>query len=233
MPRLLAALVLLSSAAAARAETVEDTGMWFAAFGNGPLKDAGGDETPFRWWFDSHYRLFEDAGGFGQSIVRPGLGYALDDTKTLWAGYAWIRTESRVRVGPVGTMQVDEHRLWQQWTYAPSVGDWKFLHRARFEQRWVETGDDVGLRWRQFARAQRVLPGTDGWSLVAWDEVFLNLNDTDWGAESGYDQNRLFLGVALQDFPLPGVRGEVGYLNQHLDRATDRMNHLVSWNVFF
>ena len=225
--------VLTASASSAAAQTVDDAGMWFAAFGNGTLQDADGCDTRYRWWFDSHYRLFDDAGGYGQSIIRPGLGVEVADDQVLWAGYAWIRTESRVRVGNVGTMQVDEHRGWEQWTWAPSAGDWRFLHRSRFEQRWVETGNDVGLRFRQLARAQRLLPGTDGWSLVAWDEVFLNFNDTDWGAESGYDQNRAFLGVGLQDFPLKGVRGEVGYLNQHLDRSTDRMNHILSFNVFF
>ncbi len=217
-----------ASSLRAPAQTREDAGLWFAAFGNGKFESRG-EDSPLRWWLDAHYRLLDDAGGFNQSIIRPGLGYALGNNHVLWSGYAWVRTS------PISGADFDEHRMWQQSTYAPSVGDWSFLHRSRFEQRWVEIGDDVGLRWREFFRAQWVFRKSPQLSLVAWDEVFFNLNDTDWGAKAGFDQNRAFLGFGFKPSEDARARIEIGYLNQFIYRrgATDGMNHILSINLFY
>ncbi|MEM6330712.1 MAG: DUF2490 domain-containing protein [Planctomycetota bacterium] len=234
--RAAAALACCTIAAAAgqtQAQTLDDAGLWFATFGNGRFEslDPG---SPLRWWLDAHYRLRDDTDGFNQSIVRPGLGVEVAPRHALWAGYAWIRTEP-VGGGPIGGGVFDEHRFWQQWTAAPSAGDWRLLHRSRFEQRWVETGSDVGLRWRQLARAQRLLSDCPQWSLVLWDEAFFNLNDTDWGARPGLDQNRAFLGLGYKRCGRARERYEMGYLNQLINRqgGVDGMNHILSLNVFF
>jgi len=206
-----------------------DEGAWLAIFGNGKFQSLEEDSS-LRWWFDSHYRMTGDTNGFNQSIIRPGLGYALNQEHALWGGYAWIRTS------PILPAEdFDEHRTWQQWTYTPSLGSFAFLHRSRLEQRMVETGNDVGLRWRQMARAQYNLPSCPGWALVAWDEAFIHLNDTDWGARAGFDQNRAFFGIAYKPNPESSLRLEIGYLNQYLYRPdrTDTMNHLISLNIFF
>ena len=115
------------------------------------------------------------------------------------------------------------------------MGDWLFQHRSRLEQRWVETGDNVGLRWRQLARAQRVLSHCPQWSFVLWDEVFFALNDTDWGANAGLDQNRTFIGLGYKRCPHAAVRTEIGYLNQFVNSqgGVDQMNHILSINFFF
>ena len=210
------------------AQSIDDTGLWFAALGNGEFESLD-DDSPLRWWFDAHLRFRDDAEGFNQSIIRPGLGYAFAENQALWVGYGWIRTD------PVTGDLFDEHRFWQQWTATPSCGDWKYLHRSRFEQRWVETSDDIGLRWRQMARAQRVFPGCPQWSFVIWDEAFFHLNDTDWGANAGFDQNRSFIGVGYKRCQHSPVRTEVGYLNQYIERpnGSDSMNHILSINFFF
>ena len=230
VPRIFASLLMVVLLGAAlspiHAQTLDDTGLWFAALGNGKFESREGDD-PLRWWFDAHYRLRDDTSGFNQSIIRPGLGYALDDQQTIWAGYGWIKT------APVFGNNFDEHRMWQQWTKSGSIGDWKSLHRSRFEQRWLETGDDVGLRWRQLLRGQRILRSCPEYSFVIWDEIFFNLNDTDWGANSGLDQNRAFIGFGFKRHPSSRVRTEIGYLNQFVDRQTDGMNHILSVNFFF
>ena len=212
------------------AQTLDDTGLWFAAFGNGEFEATADNTTPLLWWFDAHYRMRDDSNGFNQSIIRPGLGVALNDNQALWVGYAWIRTSPTS-----GASDVDESRFWQQWTATPSRGDFRFLHRSRFEQGWLETGDDVGLRWRQLHRAQRILTNCPQWSLIGWDEVFFNLNNTDWGADAGLDQNRAFIGVGYKRCPHAPVRTEIGYLNQFINSqgGTDGMNHILSINFFF
>ena len=226
--RLLVMTIVIGTSSLVSAQTVDDTGLWLSVIGNGKFPTLAQDAR-LLWWFDGHYRLRDDTDGFNQSIVRPGLGWKIAEAQTLWAGYAWIRTS------PETGNDFDEHRFWQQWTAAPSIGDWRFQHRSRFEQRWQETGDDVGLRWRQFARGQKILSHCPQWSLVLWDEIFFHLNDTDWGAATGLDQNRVFVGLGYKRCPRAAGRIEVGYLNQLINRKgeADDMNHILAINYFF
>ena len=66
---------------------------------------------------------------------------------------------------------------------------------------------------------------------MVWDEMFVNLVSTDWGARQGLDQNRGFSGIGYRW--TPQILTEVGYLNQFINTAnTDRMNHILSLNLF-
>lgn len=220
--------VLLLAAGRACAESIDDLGLWTALFAQGDVDRVAAVDERLKWWFDGHLRFLDDADGIHQSIVRPGLGWAIDEQSTVWAGYAWVRTS------PISGPDFDENRIWQQWTWSDDFGVWNLGQRARFEQRFLETGDDVGLRYRQFFRAQRRLPAWAGMSLVAWDELFFHLNDTDWGARSGFDQNRVFVGVGYKPASAGRWRVEVGYLNQVIDVAAgaDRVNHILALNFF-
>ena len=223
------ALLLFSVTAHCVAQPVNDEGLWFAALGNGEIKNRCFAGKQVKWWFDAHYRMLDDNGGFAQSIVRPGLGLDLGNNHAIWGGYGWILSS------PILGEDFDEHRIWQQWTWAPKFRQMSYQVRSRFEQRLVEGGDDVGLRWRQFFRAQSPEIRCTGITLVAWDEIFFNLNDTDWGASGGFNQNRVFAGVRLpQTKFLSGVRTEVGYLNQVINiPGPNRTNHILSVNFFF
>ena len=226
LPLLLVVAVMMASPTCA--QTIDDAGVWTAWFAQGDFSSVGCDDTKLRWWYDGHVRFFDDAGGFGQSIVRPGLGWAVNDRSTLWIGYGWIHTE------PISGSDFDENRIWQQWTWSKKYAPIKLGVRARFEQRLLETGDDVGLRYRQFFRLQHELPNHPHLLLAAWDEVFLNLNDTDWGAQSGFNQNRLFLGVGVKGNSQSRWRTEIGYLHQALSNpnGADRSNHILAVNFF-
>jgi hypothetical protein len=223
------ALALLACPMGVCAETVDDLGLWFAAFGNGEIESKTDEPSPYRWWFDAHLRYRDDTDGFNQSILRPGLGVEVAENQTLWAGYAWIATQ------PELGEQFDEHRLWQQWIATPTAGEWHFVHRSRLEERWFEEGGDVALRWRQLARAQRAISACPEWSLIGWDEVFFHLNDAERGIETGFDQNRAFLGFGYRRCPHAPIRTEIGYLNQFVNArgGDDDMNHILSVNFFF
>jgi len=67
---------------------------------------------------------------------------------------------------------------------------------------------------------------------VFYDEYFINLNHTDYGARKGFDQNRAFLGGnwALN----PDTKLEIGYLNQYVNtKQADLMNHVFSTTLNF
>jgi hypothetical protein len=231
-PRLISAyrpcliLAFLLTSSTLQAQTVHDSGTWLAMFARGDVCHA--DDCRLKWWFDGHARFFDDAGGFGQSILRPGLGYALSDAATVWAGYGWIRTS------PLANPEFDEHRTWQQITWSKDFDRARLGLRSRLEQRFLETGADTGWRFRQLVSLRCPL-SCSRFSFVAWDEVFIHLNDTDWGATSGFDQNRLFLGLGFKCESSSPYRVEVGYLNQFVDRnATDDLsNHIVAINFFW
>ena len=194
----------------ASSQVVDDVGQWNAVLTQGKLGED--PNSRLKWWFDGHLRFTEDADGFNQSIVRPGIGWGLSDNSALWAGYGWIRTS------PLSGDDFDEHRIWQQWTWSKQLDPFKIATRSRFEQRLVETGDDTGLRWRQFFRIQKSLPTSRPLTLVCWDEIFIGLNDTDWGQRSGFDQNRVFVGFGMKRCQHSKWRTEIGYMHQAINQ---------------
>ena len=146
-------------------------------------------------------------------------------------GYAWILTKQK------GDGHSQEHRIWQQLTWSPKLEPLTLSSRTRLEQRFLDTGDDLGWRFRQFVKGTIPIAGNSQLFLSVYDEVFFDLNGTDWGQSSGFSQNRLFLGLGWRfDPPLRGVplSVEVGYLNQLIRKrsSSDRLNHILSINFF-
>lgn len=219
--RAAAAAISLALAAPAAAQDPDgDFQAWSALFVSGPASK----DSRVLLWFDGHARFRDDAGDLGVSILRPGIGWRVNPDLDLWAGYA------RVISRPEAGADVEENRLWQQATYpiAPAFGG-ALAGRTRLEQRFRETGDDTGWRLRQFVRWESAARPV---SLVAWNELFVNFNDADWGQNAGFDQNRLFAGAAWR--PNKSVRFEGGYLNNvlNLPGASEQVNHNLSVGLF-
>ena len=220
---LLAMVAAMANIAPAAAQTVEsDFQSWNAIALSGPIAE----ESRVLAWFDGHARFRDDASDLGVTIIRPGIGYRVNSKLDVWTGYARVVSRS------YGRPDIKENRIWQQATYAlPELLGGKLSGRSRLEQRFRPTGDDTGWRFRQFVRWARLIENTD-FSFVVWDEVFLGINDTDWGQRDGFDQNRLFVGAAWQlneRFRLEG-----GYLNNILDTplGRDQTNHNISLTLF-
>lgn len=176
---------------------------------------------------EGQVRYFNDAKRFGQSIVRPGIGYRIAENTIVWLGYAWVHDR------PQGRSATDENRIWQQLSWKKPFSWGNVFTRTRTEQRFLSSGVDVGWRFRQFVKYTHPL-GFDPLYLSVWDEVFVNINSTDWGARSGFDQNRGFMGIGVFVDPEKHFRIELGYLNQLINRRSgnDRMNHILSSNLF-
>lgn len=181
--------------------------------------------SQWRYAFDAQYRYLDRNGGAEALLLRPALGLQVNKKFSLFAGYAYAIAE------PFAGNSVDEHRLWQQAAWTTAVGGQSSLTlRTRLEQRWLETGDDVGLRLRQQIKWDGPPQGNDGKQLIVWLEPFFNIGQTDWGAEPGLAQLRAFIGVSL---PLNDrLTLETGYMPQLVRRKsdTDLLNHIVSFN---
>jgi len=222
-------LFLVSLPIPGRAEVENNAGVWLMGLGQGSLAPLSPKLDRLHWWLDAQARFRDDVDGFHQTLLRPGLGYATTEHSVLWLGYAWIRTS------PAETPNEDEHRIWQQWTWSIASDHISTLLRSRLEQRFPDTGQDVGWRFRQFVKLSHPLSFAPRASLVAYDELFFDLNATDWGADPGFAQNRLFAGFAWRLDDAGRWIGEIGYLNQFIDGGPgpDTMNHLVSLNLLF
>jgi len=222
--RLLAALLCVTpltfAAAPARAE--DDAQLWGTVVANGAVR---GDLFV---WLEAQGRATDDVGGGSQLVVRPAIGARIAPDAHAVAGYAFIRNDPEVGA------TTNEHRFWQQVQFAvvrSAAGAPRIISRTRLEQRTIEGRDDTGWRLRQFVRAQLPIAQQGKIQAVAITEGFLNLNSTQWGARSGVEQLRTFVGVG---FPVAKrMRLEPGYLNQHVFRpGEDRTNHILSTTLF-
>ncbi len=203
-----------------------DSGGWIMLFGSGAVDPTSSRLGRLRWWFDLQPRFTEDSD-FNQLLVRPGLGYTFGNA-SLWLGYAYILTD------PAARASFEEHRIWQQLLYSRRVRSLGLQSRTRLEQRFVEGGSDTGWRFREFVKVAHPL-GFGGLGLAAYDEVFFDLNDTDWGADPGLAQNRLFAGLSWKPSASSRLTIELGYLNQFIrnENRRDPMNHIASLNFLY
>ena len=162
-----------------------------------------------------------DNGSIDTVLIRGALGYQLNSNLGIYQGYAIIPTYDPDRV---------EHRSFQELLAKQSlIGASVLVHRLRFEQRFIEGVNDTSLRFRYFARFTYPLNGIhDNLSLAINEEVFIHLNDTDGGPQSGFNQNRLFIGLNYK--VSRNLAFEVGYQNQYVagQRSADNaVNHIT------
>lgn len=215
-----AAFVALALGLPARAETSQDEQIWVQFVAQGPV--AG----KVVYLAELQPRYGNNASGLAQMIIRTAIGVKVSDRVTIYQGYANARTPA------VGRADTVENRSFQQISWSlGNPGGVALSTRTRLEQRWLSTGDDMGWRLRQSVRA--AVPFEEGGKvkLLGSVEVFVALDDTDWGARSGLDRVRSFAGVEL---PFSGKSTiELGYLNQYVNGANgrDQMDHVAALNL--
>ena len=222
-------LVLLRLPSSVRADgTDHDAGLWLMTLAQGSWKSASPKLENYLWWLDNHARFMDDSDGFDVSIIRPGLGYSLMDNLSGWVGYGWIHTD------PAEGGSFDEHRIWQQLIWSTMLEPVSLSSRTRLEQRFMEDESETGWRLRQFVKLTYPFSFEPRLRLAVYDEAFFDLNDTDWGAESGFNQNRVFVGFGLKRDSQSRWRTEIGYLNQviNISSRADRSNHILSINFY-
>lgn len=213
-------VAIMFVAAPAFAGTVEDGRIWLNFTAQGDLPVDG-----LRWYAELQPRWRQEGEQIDSLLVRPAVSYKLSEHSSVWFGYGYVASY------PVSGGTVNEDRLWQQYLYTFSpVNSITFSSRTRLEERRLETGNDTGYRIRQMLRASRPFAEQPALGLVVWDELFMNTNTTDWGAHSGFDQNRAFAGLSYAF--TSNTKVEAGYLNQYVRAVgNDRMNHVLSSTI--
>jgi hypothetical protein len=163
-----------------------------------------------------------DHRGFYEVEDNIAIGYKLNRTTTVWAGYTHDPSYSH------GDFTVMERRARQQVTFDNFVaaGPVKFSARLRGEERWRDGVAGTGYRMRPFVKATLPIKGKT--LLVASNESFFNLNKMAFQRQAGLDRMRTFVGV---NTPLvKHVTLEAGYLNQHgfVRGGPDTDDHVLS-----
>jgi len=220
---LIAAAIAAATPFVAKAKTSQDEQAWVNLTAIGPVS---GDIVYFA---ELQPRFGDGVSRLDHVLLRGAIGWKLSPSVTVYQGYAHVETP--VKNGP----DFNEERSFQQlsWNIGKPWGG-ELSSRTRLEQRWRSDGGDTGWRLREMLRYEHALSkDRQGSAALLWSELFVALNDTDWGARSGFDQLRTFVGVEL---PIGGAStAEIGYLNQTIDQTLGRtrINHAASVTIWF
>jgi hypothetical protein len=196
----------------------DDFGFWAMYFGTNRVSEKLSIHT------EAQFRYYELASNFNQLLLRTGLNYHISDKAMATLGYAYIATDPTF-IEPDGEQNIAENRIYQQFVLRNSVGKFKFSHRYRLEQRFIDnpiTGNDTQHRARYLLRISYPLDAT--WFLTAYDEVFINLQEPIFG------QNRLYgaLGYKASE----KISLQLGYLKNHFTGSNfDRLQIGIWWNT--
>ena len=136
------------------------------------------------------YRNYDAVGDLEQLLLRTGVGYNLSENNhNVLLGYGYILSQNYVADAQEKT-DVNEHRIFQQFTSKQKIGSMSLSHRYRFEQRFVEA--DFKMRLRYFLALKIPLIKSEAVPaklyVSAYNEVFLNTES------SVFDRNRVYAG---------------------------------------
>jgi hypothetical protein len=199
----------------------EDGGYWFNLRMQGELPAPN-----FYWDLDINPRLRNEGKHLDTLYVRPALFYKPDEKTSFWLGHDTITSH------PDGKASYQENRWWQQFQYQfdPHYS-LTLSNRSRLEERTRQGFHETGHRLRQMFKVSHP-SHSPALTYVMSDEVFVNIDQTDWGAQRGFDQNRLFIGINWKVSKTCLL--ETGYLNQFVHKTTHNLeNHVVSTTIGF
>ncbi len=196
----------------------DDFGFWGMYFGTNRVSDKFSIHT------EAQFRFYEVGSNFNQLLLRTGVNYDISEKAMVTLGYGYISTDPTF-TEPPGEENIVENRIYQQFVLRNSVGKFKFSHRYRIEQRFIDnplTGKVTEHRARYFLRV--TYPLGPLWFLTAYDEIFINLQEPLFG------QNRLYGAVGYK--ASKNVSVQLGYLKNHFTgRNFDRLQLAIFWNT--
>ena len=231
MKKVITLLILLATITYTQAQSEvtgeDDFGSWFMYFGTNKIADKWSIHT------EAQFRYYEMASNFNQLLLRTGVNYHINPNAIATLGYGFIDTDPTFRefdvLGDDAIFEnnaISEHRIFEQFILKNKVWEFKFEHRYRLEQRFVQnnaTGISNTLHRARY-RIQMTLPLTDIFFLNFYDEIFINLQD------DAFSQNRAYaaLGVNVTE----DLSMQFGYLKNHFSETNfDRFQVGLFYNT--
>lgn len=162
-------ILLFFSACIVTAEcaTQHDMQSWLNVTAIGSFQRQDKIASRVKYWLEGQERFGDDSTRFTQTLLRPGIGYALTANTSLWLGYAWVHTGR-----PLAIRTFAENRIWQQLLWVKTSRYLTLTSRTRMEQRFLENNPKTAYRARQLIKLSLPLPAYIQLSLVSSDELF-------------------------------------------------------------
>ncbi len=198
-----------------------DLGNWLIYFGNKKI------DSKWNWHHEVQYRNYNAIGDLEQLLLRTGIGYNLtENNNNLLLGYGFIHSQNYID-NAEDKINVDEHRIFQQFITRQSIDRVQIQHRYRFEQRWIDDAD-FRLRFRYFLSLNIPVNNPDivakTWYVSIYNEIFLN------DEQIIFDRNRLYFGLGYK--LNNNTKFEFGYMNQFLNTQNRDQINLITFINF-
>jgi intein/homing endonuclease len=178
------------------------------------------------WHNEIQHRNYNFIGDFNQLILRTGIGFNLtEDNNNLLLGYGYINTEKYL-ANSNQKVNVNEHRIFQQFISKQNFGRFFVQHRYRVEERFLK--NDFQLRLRYFLGIniplnKKTLEKNTIY-LSSYNEIFIN------SEKPLFDRNRLY--GALGYFIHKNLKMEVGFMSQSLEDSNRNQFQIAIFNNF-
>lgn len=208
--------------ACAKDTFANDFGLWTAVNVYAPITEK------VQTRFQISPRWLDNSTDFNQFVLHGLLGYKFNKHFSFYQGYAW------------NTLYIPnftrEQRPYQEAIISHELDKLEFEHRFRFEERFLQGVDGVALRGRYRLKGTYPLDRNKKWSLVLFDELFINFNSPDDGPEAGIDQNRIYAGINRRFNE--NISADLGYQLQHRHfpgPKVETLNHFIFFylNYYF
>ena len=190
-------------------------------------------ETSWGMHSDVQFRTGKDWSNNSTILIRPGINYHLSNSQTISAGYAATlvtdRPNNLVR-------QLNEHRIWEQYTLFSKTLNIPTQHRFRLEQRFLNVQQETVFTQRARYFIRGIIPlkkpddggFTTGLFTSVQNELFLNIHNHARLNKSFFDQNRLYASFGHRFVSKYDL--ELGYMNQFIkgnDITPNSFAHII------
>jgi hypothetical protein len=174
----------------------------------------------------SQFRFIDQSHPLQIYLIEGGVGRHVTPAVSVWLGYRWSAHQ------PYNDF-FQTNRLFQQALFETlNTGSARMLLRSRFEEVVQSHQSQPSFRFRQRIYTEFKTRYLGMMNPLVYEEMFFQLNKTDYTTHQFVSENRVFIGVNL--WHQPHALWEIGYINQYEWRSPQRtqnaMSHVISLN---
>lgn len=174
----------------------------------------------------SQFRFIDQSHPLQIYLLEGGVGRHVTPAASLWMGYRWSGHQPYN-----GFFQTN--RLFQQLLLEVfNTDSARMLSRSRIEEISQSHQSQPSFRYRQRIYTEFKNRHVGMINPLVYDEVFFQLNKTDYTTHQFVSENRVFIGINL--WHQPHAFWEIGYINQYEWRSPlnsqNAMSHVLSIN---
>ncbi|TXD48955.1 DUF2490 domain-containing protein [Polaribacter sp. IC073] len=124
----------------------------------------------------AHFRYYEMASEFQQEIYRLGVNYKFNQKTNLTLGFSNATSDVAY---DTSSIDLYEHRFYEDFNLKSNWRKFTLKQRFRFEQRFIRKNatTDQFVNWMRY-NLHINYPLSNNWSIYAFNELFLHLNQS-------------------------------------------------------